>query len=406
MSESDNKTEYTEKQQFDLKNTTPQGSDDPKEFIPLDTLLLDFCEDYDTHESEEESKNFESFIADYKKTVSEMLSAEAAAISDKEIKEKTEDAASDAAQSDIKAEQNMIYESSSEADEEALESEEKTEPLLEQNQQSVTISRSTDRDNIDIAFGAVIDLGDDFEEKDDTNESISPDQEASLTDQTSIAATDDGETQQLSIDIQVPEHAESFEDTEPQNTEEETKDRKYDPEKPRLIDNIFEFVELFIFTLAAVLIITSFFFRHSIVDGESMNKTLENGDHIIISNCFYTPSYGDIIVFEDFSTSRPMPLVKRVIGLAGDEITVDYANGSYLVYRNGELLDEPYAYKDGCNAVYTSGSWTVPDGAVFVLGDHRDDSKDSRSFGPVEEEKILGRLLIRFLPFSSFGTVD
>lgn len=195
----------------------------------------------------------------------------------------------------------------------------------------------------------------------------------------------------------------------PADKDEEEKERKYDPDNPRAIDWVFDIVEIFVFVLATVIILTSFVFKHSEVWGDSMMQTLHDGDHLIISNLFYTPKRGDIIVFEDYTTSLKKSVVKRIIGLPGDTVEVKKAeNGDYEVYINGEYLEEDYAYNvvnPHNNAV---GIWEVQEGEVFVIGDNRYNSTDSRfaGVGPIDIDSILGKVLFRFFPFDKFGTLD
>ncbi len=179
-------------------------------------------------------------------------------------------------------------------------------------------------------------------------------------------------------------------------------DNKYDPEHPRRVDNRFDFAELFVFTFVIVLLLTTFIFRHSVVEGGSMENTLHNGEHLIISDAFYTPKRGDVIVCEDYSTGLRKPIVKRIIALGGDtvEITAD------KVYVNGEELTEDYVNIDSDIYVYTPMSCTVPEGEVFVMGDHRNNSSDSRVFGTVREDAILGKVIVRFYPFDKFGKIE
>lgn len=184
----------------------------------------------------------------------------------------------------------------------------------------------------------------------------------------------------------------------------------YDPKKPRKIDGRFDIVELFVFTLLAVMIVTSFFFRHSIVKGESMENTLHDGEHLIISDFLYTPERGDIIVCEDHTAEVSTPIVKRVIAIGGDRIKIT-ADGE--VFVNGELIDESdYVYIDAYakpHYRYTPLEMTVPKGELFVMGDHRNNSTDSRDLiklGTISEDAVLGKVLLRFYPLSKFGTVD
>ena len=173
-----------------------------------------------------------------------------------------------------------------------------------------------------------------------------------------------------------------------------------DPPKTR-VQKIFEFTELFVLTLAAVLFLLSFVFRHSIVDGDSMNKTLYDGEHLIISDLFYTPDYGDIIVFEDYSTNLRKPLIKRVIALGGDNVRIT----GNSVFVNGVLLEEDYVYMQFNNYGGTNLTLTVPEGELFVMGDNRCNSTDSRVFGTIKESTVLGRVILRFSPLQAFGTV-
>ena len=177
---------------------------------------------------------------------------------------------------------------------------------------------------------------------------------------------------------------------------------EYDPKKPRKIDGRFDLVELFVFTLLAVMIVTTFFFRHSVVDGSSMENTLHDGEHLIISDFFYTPQRKDIIVCEDYTTKIPKPIVKRVIGIPGDRVQIS-ADGTVRI--NGEPLREDYVFVD---RYYQQEpiDIVVPEGEIFVMGDHRNVSADSREIGTVSIDSVLGKVLLRFYPFNKFGTVN
>jgi signal peptidase I len=198
------------------------------------------------------------------------------------------------------------------------------------------------------------------------------------------------------------EEFEDIDDEAPDLIEKENTLPPYNAKNPRKIDGRFDFAELFIFTLIAVMILTSFIFRHSIVEGSSMQNTLQSGEHLIISDVFYTPKRGDVIVCEDYSTGIRKPIVKRVIAVGGDEIRIT-RDGN--VYVNGELLVEDYVFLDG-EPFYPSLKMTVPEGTIYVMGDHRNASTDSRQVGVIDEDTVLGKVLIRFYPFDKFGTVD
>ena len=193
-------------------------------------------------------------------------------------------------------------------------------------------------------------------------------------------------------------------DDEETEEEETKKPRGYNPDNPRFIDSVFDFVELFIFSLAAVLILTTFVFRHSIVEGSSMEQTLFENEHIIISDLFYTPKRGDIIVCEDYTTILRKPIVKRVIAVEGDRVEVSEDG---IVKVNGVLLEEDYVYVDPGTVYFKDAvDLIVPEDEVFVMGDHRNMSTDSRDIGPIRVDSILGKVLVRFYPFEKFGPVE
>jgi len=128
------------------------------------------------------------------------------------------------------------------------------------------------------------------------------------------------------------------------------------------------------------------------VDGLSMNPTLQNGEYVLVNRLAYKtgePQRGDIIVFS-FPLDQKQDLIKRIIGLPGETITV--RNGEVLI--NGEKLEEPYIAQ---SPIY-SGEWTVPDGQLFVLGDNRNDSKDSHQWNYLPVENIIGKALLIYWP--------
>jgi signal peptidase I len=179
--------------------------------------------------------------------------------------------------------------------------------------------------------------------------------------------------------------------------------------KKNIVNDIFEFVELIAIAFAIILIISAFFFRHSVVSGGSMMKTLKDGEHLIISDFLYEPKFSDIVVFQLTEEqadlfphiSKSEPLIKRVIATEGQRVKI--VGGR--VYVNGNELIESYVYRDGIESVTDMDEITVSEGHVFVMGDHRNDSLDSRAFGEIDMRLILGRVVLRFLPIQSFGSV-
>ncbi len=168
----------------------------------------------------------------------------------------------------------------------------------------------------------------------------------------------------------------------------------------RRIDGVFDFVEMFVCMLIAVLLLNVFIFRHAYVNGGSMEMTLQDGDRLIISSLFYTPKDGDIIVFEK-ADLHSYPLVKRIIATEGETVLLV---SDTEVYVDGQRIDG--GYTDGVSNYTYPIQCKVPEGHVFVLGDHRNNSKDSRDFGPIPTEYILGKVLIRIYPFDTFGVPE
>jgi len=135
------------------------------------------------------------------------------------------------------------------------------------------------------------------------------------------------------------------------------------------------------------------------VDGTSMLPTLENGEFVLINRLAYKfgqPERGDIIVFR--SLNAPEDLIKRVIGLPGETVRVDGGK----VYVNDVPLTESYI---AAAPVYI-GTWEVPDGYLFVLGDNRNDSSDSHSWGLLPMENIVGKAVLVYWPFSNFMVIQ
>lgn len=179
---------------------------------------------------------------------------------------------------------------------------------------------------------------------------------------------------------------------------------------PSLLAVVFDYFEILILSVCFVLLMFTLLIRVSIVSGSSMEQTLSDKDMLIVSSLPYTPKTGDIVVFRaPFSRAYPDGhLIKRVIATEGQTIDIDYA--TWTVTVDGKVLDESgYLYLDPRH--YLTGEiplpYTVPEGCVFVMGDNRHNSHDSRTIdiGAVDARYILGPVLFRFAPLSKFGTV-
>ena len=166
----------------------------------------------------------------------------------------------------------------------------------------------------------------------------------------------------------------------------------------------FEWYEALISAALVLVLIFSFFFRIIQVDGESMVPTLQNGEKLIVWGAGYEPQRGDVVIVDSY-TPYGKPLVKRVIAKGGDTIRIDYESGTGAV--NGEVLREDYIAEPTYLGYDVEFPYTVPEGAVFVMGGNRNNSLDSRSsyVGCIDDRDILGKVLLCFLPFSDFGVV-
>jgi signal peptidase I len=155
--------------------------------------------------------------------------------------------------------------------------------------------------------------------------------------------------------------------------------------------------------LAAVIwLAVNFATARYVVDGQSMEPSLHTGQFLIVSRLAYrfgTPQRGDIIVF-DFPNNPADDYVKRIIGLPGETVTIE--GGDILI--DGQLLDEPYLATDGI-AAYDRGHWVVPAGAFFVLGDNRAHSSDSRRWGMLDGDAIIGKAWFSYWPPQNWGLI-
>lgn len=180
-------------------------------------------------------------------------------------------------------------------------------------------------------------------------------------------------------------------------------------------DDILDWCDSFIFSLFIIILVFMFVLRIVEVDGSSMYSTLEDKDTILITHMFSDPKQGDIVVLN--SDALDKTIIKRVIGTAGQTVEIDYNTSS--VYVDGQKLDESYldssalsmrdnrsafdqSYYDASTDTY---KYTVPEGYVFVLGDNRNNSTDSRMISCVPIDHILGKAFIRVFPIKKFGTI-
>ncbi len=168
---------------------------------------------------------------------------------------------------------------------------------------------------------------------------------------------------------------------------------------------IYDWLDSLIYAIILILIIFAFFFRVVGVNGDSMNPTLKSGDWLTVSSITGQVERGDIVVLTQ-PNSLNEPLIKRVIAKGGDKINIDYIEGTITV--NGMTLYEPYVKE----TIEVMGDYVypleIPEGYLFVMGDNRNDSLDSRfkAIGLIDERYVLGVANARIYPFGDWEIND
>ena len=188
-----------------------------------------------------------------------------------------------------------------------------------------------------------------------------------------------------------------------------------EPEKKRFdfARELYEWVDSLVFAFVGIVVVFAFLANVFYVDQTSMTHTLEENEMVMILRLPYTPKRGDIILFTKHGyaynedTGSYNPLVKRVIGLPGDELDFVLDGNTGKVLLNGEALDEPYIREAMTYWGSTPLPVIVPPDSVFVMGDNRNKSSDSRNseIGLVEQRSILGPVVLRLTPLNKFGSV-
>ncbi len=178
---------------------------------------------------------------------------------------------------------------------------------------------------------------------------------------------------------------------------------KEQQEKRSLLLEIYDLAEMLGVVTVIVMVLFAFVGRLNIVDGHSMDMTLANGEYLVVSDLFYTPTPGDIVVIHD-QTAAPYddPIVKRVIAVGGQTVDIDFTTWTLTV--DGEVVEEPYRYLDPRRFLGADYSFpiTVPEGEIFVLGDNRHNSADSRQseIGTVDARCVVGKAVARVFPLN------
>lgn len=208
-------------------------------------------------------------------------------------------------------------------------------------------------------------------------------------------------------ELEAVESAETPEDESAENKQESAE------KKTNAYAEGIDWIGSLVYAILAMIVLNIFVFRSITVDGDSMNNTLKNQDRVIATNLCYKPQHGDIVVVQadailNQNGTFGEPIIKRVIGVEGDVIRFDFDNG--IVYRNGEALSEDYIkeltyYNRWLDAV-SGVDYVVPEGCVYVMGDNRNNSKDSREHdevGMVDVDLIMGKAFFRLFPFDKMG---
>jgi signal peptidase I len=170
-------------------------------------------------------------------------------------------------------------------------------------------------------------------------------------------------------------------------------------EQPKTGSALRELLETLILTVVTYLLVRTFLFETYRVVGQSMDQTLEQDQRLIVSKLSYRlhePQRGDIIVFHD-PQEPSRNLIKRIIGLPGEILEIR----SGQVFINGQPIDEPYL---GSTSTRSEPQIAIPDGYYFVMGDNRNNSSDSRSWGVLDTNRIVGKAAFTYWPVRLWGS--
>ncbi len=187
-----------------------------------------------------------------------------------------------------------------------------------------------------------------------------------------------------------------------------TEEVKKEEQKYTWQQNVALYLHDMICMLVAVMAVLMLFLRIIVVDGPSMERTLLNGDYmLLVSNMFYKePKHGDVVVVSKQAYDNGKPIVKRVIATEGQTVDIDFNEG--VVYVDGVALDEPYTKTLTTLKEGTVFPLVVEEGKVFVMGDNRNNSKDSRStqIGQVDKREVLGKVAFILFPGTGMGGTE
>lgn len=171
--------------------------------------------------------------------------------------------------------------------------------------------------------------------------------------------------------------------------------------KGKLVQLVYDSISIIYTAVIIIMVVFTFFFRIAGVIGPSMMDTLNDGDKLVVSAFVKTPQPGDVIIITQPNAFHE-PIVKRIVAMPGQEVNIDFLKG--IVYVDGKILKEFYVKGNTTDKFDLDFPMTVPPGSVFVMGDNRNHSTDSRSsqIGFVDEDYILGKVLGRIYPKGSW----
>ena len=172
--------------------------------------------------------------------------------------------------------------------------------------------------------------------------------------------------------------------------------------------DLYEWVQSLVGSVLVVVAIFTFVIRMMGVDGHSMLNTLQHGDRLLVVNSmlYHDYKYGDIVILRKNGVFDDDPIVKRVIAVEGQTVDIDFTEG--IVYVDGEALEEDYIREPTYTAEGTEFPLTVPEGSIFVMGDNRNHSSDSRSsdLGTVDTRYVIGRAVFLLFPGADEDTAN
>lgn len=170
--------------------------------------------------------------------------------------------------------------------------------------------------------------------------------------------------------------------------------------------DLYEWVQSLVGSVLVVVAIFTFVIRMMGVDGHSMLNTLQHGDRLLVVNSmlYHDYKYGDIVILRKNGVFDDDPIVKRVIAVEGQTVDIDFAEG--IVYVDGEALEEDYIREPTYTAEGTELPLTVPEGSIFVMGDNRNGSSDSRDYrlGTVDTRYVIGKAAFLIFPGPDYET--